>query len=318
MTQESANETFSPYMTFTRQEWARLRGGLPLPLTEEDLRQLRSLGDEVSLEDVADVYLPLTRLLQIYIAAARNLDQMRCVFLGRPDERIPYVIAIAGSVAVGKSTTARLLRALLSRGPDRPHVELVTTDGFLYPNRVLEERGLLHRKGFPESYNRQALLQFMADVKSGRPEIKVPVYSHLIYDVVPGEYQVVDRPDILIVEGLTMLQRGSDRSGRSSKVVISDFFDFSIYVDAAEEHLEQWYITRFLKLRETAFRDPSSYFRRYADLSVEEAVETARTIWREINGANLRANILPTRERAHLILEKGENHSLQRVYLRRI
>jgi type I pantothenate kinase len=305
-------------MTFSRQEWARLRAGLPLPLAEEDLRQLRSLGDMVSLDDAADIYLPLTRLLQLYIAAARNLDQMRCVFLGSPDERIPYVIAIAGSVSVGKSTTARLLRALLLRGPGRPQVDLVTTDGFLLPNHVLEERGMMQRKGFPESYDRRALFQFMADVKSGRPELQVPIYSHLVYDVVPGEYQVVDRPDILIVEGLTMLQRGVERPGRVSKVVISDFFDFSIYVDAAEQHLEQWYIERFLKLRETAFRDPGSFFRRYADLSVEEAVRTARQIWRDINGENLRLNILPTRERAHLILEKGANHSLERVYLRRL
>jgi type I pantothenate kinase len=309
---------FSPYQTFSRAEWARLRSGMPLPLTEEDLRHLRSLGDEVSLDDVADVYLPLTRLLQIYIAAARNLDLMRCVFLGTPDDRIPYVIAIAGSVSVGKSTTARLLRALLASGPGAPRVDLVTTDGFLLPNRVLDERGIMHRKGFPESYDRHALLQFMADVKSGRPRLRAPIYSHLVYDVVPGEFQLVDRPDILIVEGLTMLQRGTSRPGRASRVVISDFFDFSIYVDAAEEHLEQWYVERFLKLRQTAFRDPSSYFRRYGDLSEEQAVATARRIWREINGENLRANILPTRERAHLILRKGADHGLERVQLRRL
>jgi type I pantothenate kinase len=305
-------------MTFTRSEWARLRGGQPMPLSAEDVEHLRSLGDPVSLGDVAEIYLPLTRLLQIYIAAAQNLDHMRCVFLGRPDEKIPYVIAIAGSVSVGKSTTARLLRALLTHGPGRPHVELVTTDGFLYPNQMLEERRIMHRKGFPESYDRRALLQFMADVKSGRPQLKAPIYSHLVYDVVPGEFQIVDRPDILIVEGLTTLQRGGDRPGRASRVVISDFFDFSIYVDAAEEHLEQWYIERFLRLRETAFRDPHSYFRRYADLTVEAAEATARRIWREINGENLRLNILPTRERAHLILEKGASHTLERVYLRRL
>jgi type I pantothenate kinase len=267
---------------------------------------------------VAEVYLPLTRLLQIYIAAARNLDLMRCVFLGSPDERIPFVIAIAGSVSVGKSTTARLLRALLAHGPGAPRVELVTTDGFLLPNRVLAERGIMHRKGFPESYDRKALLQFMADVKSGRPQLRAPIYSHLVYDVVPGEHQLVDRPDILIVEGLTMLQRGSSRPGRSSSVVISDFFDFSIYVDAPEDLLEEWYVARFLRLRETAFRDPGSYFRRYAELSVDEAVATARTIWREINGENLRANILPTRERAHLILTKGSDHALEQVRLRRL
>lgn len=311
-------EEFSPHMTFTRSEWARLSGGQPVPLSEEEVRQLRSLGDVVSMEDVAEVYVPLTRLLQIYIAAAQNLDHMRCVFLGRPDERIPFVIAIAGSVSVGKSTTARLLRALLSHGPGSPRVELVTTDGFLLPNRVLQERGIMHRKGFPESYDRRALLQFMADVKSGRPNLRAPIYSHLVYDVVPGEYQPVDRPDILIVEGLTMLQRGSERPGRSSRLVISDFFDFSIYVDAPDDLLEAWYVERFLKLRETAFRDPSSFFRRYAELSQEAAVETARRIWREINGENLRLNILPTRERAHLILEKGAGHALERVRLRRL
>jgi type I pantothenate kinase len=308
----------APYVSFTREEWSRLRGGLALPLTEADVAQLSSLGDPVSLADVADVYLPLTRLLQLYIAAAQNLERMRGLFLGSPDEQIPYVIAIAGSVSVGKSTTARLLKTLLARGPGHPHVDLVTTDGFLLPNRVLEERGIMHRKGFPESYDRRALLQFVADVKSGVPRITVPIYSHLVYDVIPEQRQVIERPDILLVEGLNVLQRGTDRAGRAPRLVVSDFFDFTIYVDAAEHHLEQWYVDRFLKLRETAFRDPSSFFRRYAELTHEQAVALAREIWHDINGANLRQNILPTRERAHLILQKGEGHALEQVFLRRM
>ncbi len=314
-----ANEpTFSPYTTFSRAEWSQLRDDLPLPLSESDLHALRSLNDVVSLEDVADIYLPLARLIQLYISATHNLYHATNRFLGKPAEKVPYVIGIAGSVAVGKSTTARLLQAILSRGPDRPRVDLVTTDGFLYPNRVLEARRLMHRKGFPESYDRRRLVQFMADVKSGRPVLKVPIYSHLSYDIIPGEFQLVERPDILIVEGLNVLQRGTIRSTRTPRVFVSDFFDFSIYVDAAEQHLQQWYVERFLRLRETAFRDSASYFHRYASLSVEEAILVAERIWRDINGVNLRLNIEPTRERAHLVLEKGKSHSLERVYLRKL
>lgn len=316
--QLAEDRRFSPYTAFSRIEWSRLRAGQPLPLSEEDLRALRSFNDAVSLEDVADIYLPLARLIQLYVGATQNLYDITSLFLRKPGEKVPYVIGIAGSVAVGKSTTARILQALLARGPGSPHVDLVTTDGFLYPNHVLEARGIMHRKGFPESYDRRRLVRFMADVKSGRPTIAVPVYSHLSYDIIPNELQIIERPDILIVEGLNVLQRGASRSVRNPIVFVSDFFDFSIYVDAAEQYLQQWYVERFLRLCETAFRDSASYFHRYASLTVEEASQVARKIWREINGVNLRLNIEPTRERAHLVLEKGHRHSLQRVYLRKL
>ncbi len=308
----------SPYLRFSRAEWARLRDGAELPIAEEELEHLVSLSDTVSMQEVADIYLPLTRLLQLYFEASQQLYQVTNVFLDYPStSRVPYVIGIAGSVAVGKSSTARILQVLLSRQFGNLRVDLVPTDGFLYPNRVLQQRGIMHRKGFPESYDRRRLLQFMADVKSGVPRLEVPIYSHLIYDIVPYETRVIDRPDILIVEGLNVLQRGG-RASRAPQMFVSDFFDFSIYVDADELLLQQWYVERFLRLRETAFRDPSSFFRRYAELSVDEAVATARRIWREINYVNLKQNIEPTRERADLILEKGPRHTLERVYLRKL
>lgn len=308
----------SPYLSFSRSEWSRLRNGDQLPLDATELDQMVSLNDTVALDDVADIYMPLVRLIDLYYQASQQLYAVTNVFLGSPSaSRVPYVIGIAGSVAVGKSSTARILQALLAHMHGGLAVDLITTDGFLYPNRILNDRGIMHRKGFPESYDRRRLIQFMADVKSGHARLEVPIYSHLTYDVVSDQTILVDRPDILIVEGLNVLQRGG-RPARSPQVFVSDFFDFSIYVDADERHLQQWYIERFLRLRKTAFRDPASYFRRYAELSIDEAIATARRIWREINYVNLKQNIEPTRERADLILEKGERHTLEQVYLRKL
>src|SRR5687767_5528979 len=301
--------TFSRFVEFTRAEWARLRASTPLPLTEAQLRRLVSINERMSLDEVADIYLPLSRLLNLYVGATQNLRNATATFLGGERPRIPFVIGVAGSVAVGKSTTSRVLQALLASWPSHPQVDLVTTDGFLLPQRVLEARGLERRKGFPESYDVRRLLRFMADVKSGVAEIVAPVYSHLAYDVVPGEAQGVRTPDIVIVEGLNVLQAGRG-------VFVSDFFDFSIYVDANESDIEQWYVERFLTLRDTVFRNPSSYFHRYASLTPDEARETGLAIWRDINLVNLRENVLPTRERAHLILVKGRDHAVRRVRLR--
>lgn len=306
-------------MEFTRSEWARLRASTPLTLSEADLAELQGLNERVSLAEVETVYLPLSRLLNLHVAATQRLHQATDTFLGTPPNRVPYVIGVAGSVAVGKSTFARVLRALLARWPDHPRVDLVTTDGFLYPNAVLEARGLMARKGFPESYDVRRLVEFMQDLKAisdGDADIQVPVYSHQKYDIVPGEHQLVQHPDIVIVEGLNMLQTGDGGGNRSPRVFVSDFFDFSIYIDADEAHIERWYIDRFQKLRETVFQDPRSYFHRFASLTPDEAETTARGIWREINGVNLRENIQPTRERARLVLEKAPDHSVQTVRLR--
>ena len=316
-TQPPSSTTISRFVEFTRAEWAGLRAATPLPLSEAQLKGLIGLNETMSLGEVSDIYLPLSRLLNLYVAATQDLHRATAKFLGSDAPRVPFVIGVAGSVAVGKSTASRVLQALLARWPSHPTVDLITTDGFLLPLETLEARGVLHRKGFPESYDQRRLIRFLADVKSGAEEVLAPVYSHLRYDIVPGEYQAVQQPDIVIVEGLNVLQTGA-RSGRQMPMFVSDFFDFSIYVDAQESDIEQWYIERFLSLRETVFRNPSSYFHRYASLDRDEAIATARGIWQSINLVNLRENVLPTRERAHLILEKGRDHAVRRVRLRKL
>lgn len=308
--------SYRPYLTLARDEWAALRAATPLTLSEDDLAQLRGLNEAVSLDEVTEIYLPLSRLLNLHVAARQELYRATDQFLGRLAARVPYVIAIAGSVAVGKSTTARILQALLSRWPDHPRVDLVTTDSFLHPNRTLEERGLMQRKGFPESYDQRALVEFVAAVKSGAPEARAPVYSHFHYDIVPGESIVVRQPDILILEGLNVLQTGDLHGDRPARVFVSDFFDLSVYVDAAEEHLESWFIARLLELRATAFQDPASYFHTYASVPEEAVIAFAKQVWSEINLRNLRENIAPTRERSELILEKAADHSVRCVRLR--
>jgi len=310
--------TVSRFVEFSRAQWAALRDSTPLPLTESQLRGLVGLNEWMSLDEVTDIYLPLSRLLNLHVGAAQSLHRATATFVGSDSPRVPYVIGLAGSVAVGKSTTSRVLQALLSSWPSHPTVDLVTTDGFLRPQRELEARALTQRKGFPESYDLRRLVQFMADVKSGVPEVSAPVYSHLAYDIVAGEQQVIRRPDIVIVEGLNVLQTGSGRAGQPMPSFVSDFFDFSIYVDALEVDIEQWYVERFLKLRDTVFQDPSSYFHRYAALTPDQAAETARGIWTTINAVNLRENVQPTRDRAHVILEKGRDHAVRRVRLRKL
>ncbi len=308
--------TSSPYLDFDREAWAELRAATPLTLTEADLAELQGLNERVSLAEVEQVYLPVSRLLNLHVAATQTLHKATDTFLGRRPPAAPYVIGIAGSVAVGKSTFARILQALLTRWPESPRVDLVTTDGFLFPNAVLDAAGLLDRKGFPESYDVRRLIQFVADVKAGRGAVHAPVYSHQAYDIAPGEFQVVDRPDIVLIEGLNVLQTGSGAAARPPRVFVSDFFEFSIYIDADERDIEAWYVSRFHALRETIFQDPRSYFHRYAALTPAEADATARAIWRRINGVNLRENIIATRDRARLVMEKGSDHAVKRVRLR--
>jgi type I pantothenate kinase len=300
------------YAEFSREQWRDLRKSTPLTLDEAELEELRGIDDPIDLTEVTDIYLPLTRLLNLHFTGSRQRSAAVGAFLGEPEPSPPYVLGIAGSVAVGKSTTARLLHTLLARWPEHPRVDLVTTDSFLYPNAVLEDRGIMHRKGFPESYDRRALVQFVADVKAGRPSVNVPVYSHLEYDIVPGAVQTVRRPDILIMEGLNVLQPAPPDS-----LAVNDYFDFSIYVDAKVEDIRNWYVDRFHKLRRTAFADPKSYFKSVADLSDDEATAFAKNVWRDINERNLVENIAPTRGRASLILRKGSDHSIRKVRLRR-
>ncbi|MGB5092171.1 MAG: type I pantothenate kinase [Parvibaculum sp.] len=308
----------SPYRHFSSEQWGLLRKDTPLPLSELELEELRGFGERISLDEVSEIYLPLSRLLNLYVGEMQELYRVTSEFLGRTQDKVPYIIGVAGSVAVGKSTTARVLRTLLARWPNHPKVDLITTDGFLHPNKVLEAKGLMHRKGFPESFDIHRLIEFLSDVKAGSRHVEAPVYSHFSYDIIDNETISVDMPDILIVEGLNVLQPWKTAEGEDPQPFVSDFFDFSIYLDADEEAIRRWYIERFMGLRQTSFKDPKAYFHRYSELTEEEAVRTADTIWTSINLANLHKNILPTRQRADLILRKGDDHRIRDVFLRKL
>ena len=308
----------SPYQNFTRKEWARLRADTPMTLDDAEVERLSGVTQRLSRREVVEIYLPLSRLLNLQVQAMLNLHAERQAFFGKTDSKVPFILGIAGSVAVGKSTAARVLQALLARWPEHRRVDLITTDGFLLPNLVLEERGLMQRKGFPESYDTHRLLAFLNDVKAGRPNVPAPLYSHFTYDVLENEERIIDRPDVLIVEGLNVLQPAQLGKTNNGEPFVSDYFDFSIYMDAPAEVVEAWYVTRFLRLRQTAFRDPAAYFHRYARLADAEARAKAAEIWHTINLVNLTENIEPTRKRADLILGKGKGHRVERIALRRL
>jgi type I pantothenate kinase len=316
--EQRTEQDVSPYRVFTRAEWATLRQDTPMTLQPPEIARLRSMHEQLDISEVEEIYLPLSRLLSLYVAARQNLFRAQRRFLGTADTEMPFIIGVGGSVAAGKSTASRVLQALLARWPNVPKVDLVTTDGFLFPNAVLDREGLMEKKGFPESYDVQALLRFLSDIKAGRRYVHAPIYSHLVYDVVPNVWIEIDRPDILIVEGLNVLQAGRMPKDGTAVPFVSDFFDFSIFLDADEAVLERWYVSRFLTLRSTAFADPKSYFHRYSRLSDEKATATAMSIWNRINLVNLHENIVPTRPRADLILKKNEHHQIEEVALRRL
>ena len=310
--------TVSPYLQFTREQWCHFRQDAPLTLTESDLERLHGQTQAVSLEEVVDIYLPLSRLLSLYVTATQALHRASGQFLGTPEPKVPYIIGIAGSVAVGKSTTSRVLQALLSRWPNHPCVDIITTDGFLHSTASLEEQNLMQRKGFPESYNTSHLLQVLNEIKSGKRNVKIPIYSHHTYDIVPDQFETIDQPDVVILEGLNILQTGVSKLGELAQIFVSDFFDFSLFVDADTPIIKKWFIDRVLAFRDSSFKDPKAYFHYLTTMNHEEVIKFSERVWREINAVNLMENILPFRDRAQLILKKGENHAVQQVWLRKL